>query len=354
MLQNPDFLVPDLQWCAREVPQWQDHPAAEFFYNSMLATDGAAHERLRRLVVRGFSARRVAALGERVEQLTTELLDGFAEAAAGGSADFQQLVALPLPIAVVGELIGVPRADQGRFHRLGEDAERLLEPVRSPADWARADRAVLELRAYFADLLRERRARPADDLASTLVAQHTAGGSDLAEHELADTLLLVFLAGFATTAGLLGLTVFALLTHPDELALVRLRPELAPAAVEESLRWDTPVPMTERIAAKELRVGGVLLPAGASVITVLAAANRDPDRHPDPDTFSVRRRDPGGLSFSAGAHYCLGAALGRREGVALVRQLFDRFPGLALAGPPTRRPGDGLRVFEHLPLATTG
>ncbi|KQV14660.1 hypothetical protein ASE03_23500 [Kitasatospora sp. Root187] len=361
VLANPDFLVPDLEWCAREVPDWPDHPAAEFFYTSMLASNGAAHDRLRRLVVRDFSARRIAALGGAVEKITAELLDSFADAtSSGGDADFQELVASPLPVAVVGELIGVPRADQGRFRRLGEDAGRLLEPVRTPADWARADRAVTALRAYFTALLRERRARPADDLASTLVAlygteetaEDTSGDPDLTERELVDTLILVFVAGFETTTGMLGLTVFALLTHPDQWALLRQRPELVPAALEESLRWDTPVPMTERIAARPVEVGGVLLPAGASVITVLAAANRDPAWHPDPDIFTVRRPGIRVLSFSAGAHYCLGAALARLEGAALLHQLLDRFPGLTLSGrPPARRSGAGLRAFEHLPLA---
>ncbi|WP_405016317.1 cytochrome P450 [Kitasatospora sp. NBC_00070] len=323
----------------------------------MLATNGPAHDRLRRLVIRDFSARRIAALGGAVEKITAELLDAFADATcAGGTADFQELVASPLPVAVVGELIGVPREDQARFRRLGEDAGRLLEPVRSPEDWARADRAVTALREYFTTLLRERRARPADDLASTLVALHRAegpaGDGELTERELVDTLILVFVAGFETTTGLLGLTVFALLGHPEQWELLRRRPELVPAALEESLRWDSPVPMTERIAARPVEVGGVRLPAGASVITVLAAANRDPDRHPDPDTFTVRRPEIRVLSFSAGAHYCLGAALARLEGATLLHHLLDRFPGLTLSErPPTRRSGAGLRAFEHLPLA---
>ncbi|WP_441248385.1 cytochrome P450 [Kitasatospora sp. McL0602] len=361
---NPDFHVPDLEWCEQTVPAWREHPAADFFYSSLLATNGAAHDRLRRLVGRRFTARRVAELSSTVEKTTAELLDGFADAtAAGGVADFQELVGYPLPAAVVGGLVGVPRADEARFRQLGADAGRLLEPVRTPEDWARADRAVEALREYFADLLHRRRTHPADDLATSLLARcapATAArpaDSDedpLTERELVDILVLVFVAGFETTTGLLGTAVHALLTHPDQLALVRRQPELAAAAVEESLRWDGPVPMTERIATRPSEVGGVLIPAGASITTVLAAGNRDPEQHPDPDTFTVRRQDIRVLSFSAGAHYCLGAALARLEGAALIRQLVGRFPGLALAGEPTRRSGVGLRSFERLPLATTG
>ena len=354
VLANSDFLVPDLEWCDRELPDWREHPAADFFYTSMLGSNGARHERLRRLVAPGFTPRRVAGLRATVEKISAELLDGFADAlAGGGTADFQDLVGYPLPVAVVGELIGVPRGDQAQFRALGQGASRLLEPVRTAEDWARADQAVLALREYFAGLLRERRARPADDLASALLLMRDADQGRLTERELVDTLVLVFVAGFETATGMLGLTVFALLTHPDQAALVREDPGLVPAAVEESLRWDGPVLMTERIAARPVEVGGVVIPAGGSVTTVFGAANRDPARHPDPDAFTVRRPDVRVLSFSAGAHYCLGAALARVEGAVLIGQLLARFPDLGQAGQPVRRASIGLRSFDVLPLART-
>ncbi|WP_051967464.1 cytochrome P450 [Kitasatospora mediocidica] len=321
----------------------------------MLGSNGERHERLRRLVAAGFSARRVAGLRGAVEKVSGELLDGFAdELSGGGTADFQELVGSPLPVAVVGELIGVPREEQGQFRELGKEASRLLEPVRSAEDWARADRAVVALREYFGALLRERRARPADDLASTLLQMRDADDSRLTERELVDTLLLVFVAGFETVTGMLGLTVFALLTHPGQAALVRAEPALVPAAVEESLRWDAPALMTERITARPVRVGGLAIPEGASVTTVLGAANRDPERHPEPDVFSVRRADVKPLSFSAGAHHCLGAALARMEGAVLIGQLLERFPDLGQAGRPVRRASITLRSFDELPLARTG
>ncbi len=355
VLVNPDFLVPDLDWFVRQEHDGRDHPAADFFYSSMLGANTVGHERLRRPVARAFSARRTAALLATVEKITEESLDRFADATSdGGAANFQELVGYPLPVAVVGDLIGVPREEQAQFRRLGEGASRLLEPIRTAEDWARADQAVVALREYFTDLLRRRRSRPAEDLASTLLEELGAGELPLTERELVDLLLLVFVAGFETTTGLLGLTVFALLTHPQQLAEVRRDPGLVPGAVEESLRWDAPVLMTERIADRALLVGGVAVPAGASVTTVLAAANRDPARHPDPDTFLVRRQDSKVLSFGAGAHYCLGAALARLEGAALVERLLARFPALTLAGPPVRRAAVNLRTFEDLPLATTG
>ncbi|GAA2149019.1 cytochrome P450 [Kitasatospora kazusensis] len=355
VLADPGFVVPDRSWLVRERPEWLGYPAADFFYSSLLGTNADAHARLRRPLAGAFGVRRVAALTAGVEKLGEELLDRFADATSdGGAADFQELVGYPLPVAVVGELIGVPREEQGQFQRLGRGAARLLEPVRTEDDWARADAAVAELREYFAGLLRERRARPAEDLASALAARPGAAGPALTERESADLLLLVLVAGFETTAGLLGLSVFALLTHPEQLALLRADPALLPGAVEESLRWDGPVLMTERLAAEPVRVGGVPVPAGGSVTTVLGAGNRDPQRYPDPDAFLVRRPDVRVLSFGAGPHYCLGAALARLEGVVLLERLLARFPALGLAGPPVRRDSASLRSFDHLPLVTTG
>ncbi|MER8184407.1 cytochrome P450 [Kitasatospora sp. NPDC094015] len=355
VLTGPAFLVPDRAWCAREVPDQRGRPGADFFYSSLLGTNGAEHARHRRLIVGAFGARQVAALQATTEKITDELLDGFADAtASGGTADFQELVGRPLPVALVGALIGVPGAEQGRLEQLGRGAGRLLEPLRSPEDWARADRAVTELRAYFTGLLAERRAAPADDLASALLDQCRAVDPPPTDLELADLLLLVFVAGFETTTGLLGTAVHALLTHPEQLALVRQDRALVPAAVEEALRWDSPVLMTERLAARPVTVAGVPIPAGGSVTAVLAAANRDPQRHPDPDAFSVRRPDHRALSFGHGPHHCPGAALATAEGTTLIARMLDRFPALTLAGPPVRRDAVALRSFDVLPLATTG
>lgn len=355
VLADPGFVVPDRAWLFRERPAWAARPAADFFYSSLLGTNGVGHERLRRPVQRAFSARRVATLAASVAEHVDALLDRFADATAHGAvADFQALVGYSLAVTAVGELIGVPRADQERFHRLGREAARLLEPVRTAADWERADQAVVELRAYFAALLAERRARPGEDLASGLQAHPDLAEPALSGQELADLLLLVFVAGFETTVGLLGTSVFALLTHPDQLALLRADPGLLPGAVEESLRWDGPVLMTERLAACPMEVGGVSVPPGGSVTTVLGAANRDPARYRDPDAFLVRRPDVRVLSFGAGAHHCLGAGLARLEGAVLLERLFARFPALALADAPVRRESACLRSFDVLPLAATG
>ncbi|WP_051811866.1 cytochrome P450 [Kitasatospora sp. MBT63] len=355
VLTGPEFLVPDRQWCAEAFPDQRARPAAEFFYSSLLGTNGPDHSRLRGLVAGALGARQVAALQATAEKITEELLDAFADAtSSGGTANFQELVGRPLPVTLIGTLIGVPRAEQGRFERMGRGASRLLEPVRTPEDWARADRAVVELREFFGALLRERRARPAEDLASALLEQRHAVEPPPTDRELADLLLLLFVAGFETTTALLGTTVHTLLSHPGEFALVRDDPALVPAAIEESLRWDSPVLLTERIAARPVEVAGVQVPRGGSVTTVLAAANRDPGRHPEPDRFTVRRPDNKALSFSAGRHHCPGATLARTEAAALLGRLVRRFPDLALAGPPVRRSALTLRSFDDLPLATTG
>ncbi|MEU3708547.1 cytochrome P450 [Streptomyces catenulae] len=348
VLTDTAYRTPDLTWCEENLPDWREHPAADFFYSSMLRANGADHTRLRRLAGKGLTPRRVTALRDAVERITDGLLDDLADATSdGGAANFQELVGYPLPVAVVGELLGVPEADGARFRALGSDASRLLEPVRTPEDWERADRAVEQLRGYFLELAERRRQEPADDLATALALENAG---TLTEHELVDTLLLVFVAGFETTTGLLGLAVHALLRHPEQLARLAADPGLVPQAVEEALRWDTPVQMTERIAGRTGVIGGVPVPEGANVTTVLTAANRDPALHPDPHRFDVTRTGSRVLSFSGGPHYCLGAALARLEGAVALRRLLARFPRLASAGDPVRRESFSLRVFEDLPV----
>ncbi|MDG5809327.1 cytochrome P450 [Streptomyces ossamyceticus] len=354
VLTDTAFRTPDLSWCEEHLPDWRDHPAADFFYASMFRANHPDHSRLRRLVNAGFTPRRVAALQSAVEDLTDGYLDALADASAHGRAvNFQELVGYPLPVAVAGELIGVPAADRPRFRRLGSDASRLLKPVRSPEDWARADAAVTELRAYFEELLQRRRREPREDLATVLL-EAQEGQERLTRRELVDTLLLVFVTGFETATATLGLVTHALLTHPDQRDLVTGDPELAAQAVEEALRWDSPVLMTERIATERTEIAGVTIPVGANVTTVLTAANRDPAQFPDPHRFDVRRSGTKVLSFGAGPHYCLGAALARLEGTVAVRRLFARFPELAVSGVPVRRESYSLRVYENLPLTAHG
>ncbi len=353
VLTDPGFAVPDLTWCESELPDWREHPAADFFYSSMLRCNEPDHGRLRRLVSGAFTARRVAVLQRAVEEITDRLLDDLADAVSEhGRANFQNVVGYPLPVAVIGELIGVPASDQAQFWQLGRDAGRLLEPVRSADDWQRADAAVKQLRDYFRELAAKRSRQPADDLVSALLPMVRDDGR-LTRKELTDTLLLVFVAGFETTTSMLALTVHALLTHPDELARLRSAPHLLPNTVEESLRWDTPVRMTERIATSATSIGGVPVPAGGNVTTVLTAANRDPEQFPDPHRFDVSRSGSKVLSFSAGPHYCLGAALARLEGAVVIGKLLTRFAHIALAAAPERRESLSLRAYENLPITTS-
>jgi cytochrome P450 len=320
----------------------------DFLSRSMIGTDPPQHTRLRRLVSKAFTARRVEGLRPRVQEITDALLDRITPR---GSADLVAEFGLPLPITVIGELLGVPETDRDRFREWTD--EMLDRPFDPGSDLALVTAARERMHGYLADLVAAKRARPADDLLTDLV-EATDEGERLDTQELLAMTFLLLIAGYVTTVSLIGNGTLALLRHPEQLDRLRADLSLVPQAVEELLRFDGPVnPGLTRFALEDLEIGGVRIPRGEMVLLAIAAADRDPRRYPDPDRLDVGAVDPGHLAFGHGMHYCLGAPLARLEGQIAFTAMLTRLPGLALAAreDELRWTGGGvLRSLRELPV----
>jgi cytochrome P450 len=331
----------DAQW-----DDWRDNRAVALFADSMLRSNPPQHTRMRRLAAGVFTARRVGALREVIAAQVAEALDGLA--ALEGPVDLVTHLAYPLPIGVITALLGVPGEDRARFRRLAEALTGVLEVRWTEQESRLAHEAALELEDYFGRLVALRRARPRDDLVSALAAAHEAGGEQLSGAELLGNLALLLVAGFETTTNLLANGVVLLLDHPAHARRLREDGALAAAYVEEILRLDSPVQLTERYTSRPVVLGGVTVPADAELVLLLGAANRDPRRFGDPDVFDPDRPRNAPLSFGAGAHYCLGAPLARLEAQVALPELLRRFPGMAPAARPVRRPRMNLRGWADV------
>jgi cytochrome P450 len=320
----------------------------DFLSRSMIGTDPPEHTRLRRLVSKAFTARRVEGLRPRVEEITDALLDRISPR---GNADLVADFGLPLPITVIGELLGIPEADRDRFREWTD--EMLDRPFDPGSDLALVAAARERMHGYLADLVAAKRARPADDLLTDLV-EATDEGERLDAQELLAMTFLLLIAGYVTTVSLIGNGTLALLRQPEQLDRLSADPSLVPQMVEELLRFDGPVnPGLTRFALEDLEIGGVRIPRGDMVMLAIAAADRDPRRFPDPDRLDVGAADRGHLAFGHGLHYCLGAPLARLEGQVAFTALLTRLPGLALAAreDELRWTGGGvLRGLRELPV----
>lgn len=326
---------------------------------SLLFLNPPDHTRLRGLVSKAFTPRTVERLRPQIAELVDDLLD---DVPTGEVVDMMEALAFKLPVAVISRMIGVPPDDWPRFREAMRKLTVLLEPVVSDEEIVPAFEAQEELETYFRGLVAARRATPQDDLLSELIAVQD-GTDKLAELELISTVILLFGAGFETTTNLIGNGLLALLRHPDQLNW--LRGALADSAggdasamrsaVEELLRYDSPVQFDGRQAFEDVEIAGVPVPAGTEVITVLGSANRDPSHFSDPDTLDLRRDEGPPMSFASGIHFCLGAALARAEGQIVFDRLFDRFPSIELAtDAPTFRNRITLRGLESLPVVLGG
>jgi len=309
----------------------------------LLSADPPQHTRLRGLITRSFTMRRVEELRPRVQQITDELLDAMLPL---GRADLVESLSYPLPITVICELLGVPDMDRAEFRKLSTEA---VAPSSSGSEYD----AFVRLAEYLGDLIEDKRcAGPSSDLLSDLIRTTAEDGDRLSPQELRGMAFILLIAGHETTVNLLTSGVHALLTHPDQLAALRADMTLLDGAIEEMLRYEGPVENgTFRFAAESLDIAGTHVVKGDGVMVGLTAADRDAGRFPAPDRFDIRRDSRGHLAFGHGIHYCLGAPLARLEARTAIRTLLERAPGLALDGPPGDwLPGMLMRGMRSLPV----
>jgi cytochrome P450 len=351
---SEDYEVADAAWFDANRPDWRGHPLLFHVHSTTAGDEAPEHSRLRRLVSRAFTGRRIDSLRPFVAELTDRLLDELAERAdQGGPVDLQEAIGLPVSIAVMARLLGVPDEDLPPFLPWVRKCAVMFEIAVTPVELAEGDLAYGAMREYFTALVARRREQPRDDLTSALIAADD-DGDRLSRTELLDTLCFLFAAGFETTAGMVGNAVVALDREPAQRrALLADLSGRLPAAIEELARVDGSIQMTRRVAARDLELQGVPIPAGTSVVVLLGAANRDPEFFPDPDTLDLARTGSRPLGFGLGPHYRLGAALVRMELEEVLGRLYTRFPGLRPAGPPERAEGLALRRYRTVPVALT-
>jgi cytochrome P450 len=290
-----------------------------------------------------------------VAALADRLADGVADAGSDGSpVDLIASYAEPLPVQVIAELLGVPQADWPLLRPWSNAIVKMYEYAVTREQRVAAETAAREFVDYLRGLLAQRRRAPGDDLVSSLLAETDAEGGRLSEDELVTTCTLLLNAGHEATVNVVGNGVTALLSHPDELAALRADARLVPGAVEELTRYDSPLQLFERTAAADTRVADVVVETGTKIAALLGAANRDPAVFDDPDRFDVTRTDNPHLGFGAGIHFCVGAPLARLELQSSLATLLRRFPSLALAAQPERRPEFVIRGVRTLPVTIRG
>ncbi len=315
---------------------------------SLLFLNPPDHTRLRGLVSRAFTPRRIDGMRESIIELTEECLDNLADR---GEADAIDILGY-LPVNVIGELVGVPREDWSHFRQLVTVATANIEPAATLDELKAATVAFEEMWTYFRALVAERRGHPRQDLISALLEVEEAGDR-LSEDELISTTILLFSAGMETTQNLIGNGLGALFKNPEQQDRLWNEPALVASAVEEMLRWDSPVLLDGRTALEPAEVAGHHVEAGQGVITLLGAANRDPDQFSDPDQFDIARNEGPPLSFASGIHYCLGANLARAEGQEIFAGLIRRFSRVDQAGPLDQRGRLTLRGYKDVPVLVT-
>lgn len=318
---------------------------------SMLVADPPEHTRYRKLVTRAFSARAIAALRPRIEQIAEDLLDDMASAASGSSTvDLVSHYASLLPATVIAEILGAPVQMRRQFLDWGAGAALSLDVGLSYPDFRRSELDIAALHRWMLGHFADIRRAPRDDVLSTLVTAHDQEDR-LTSDELSSIAMLLLAAGFETTVNLLGNGAVLLMRHPDQLDLLLGQPQGWVNAVEEILRYESPVQRTGRVASQDTEVARRQVPAGSFIVLLLGGANRDPAVFPDPHRFDVQRANAAqNLAFSSGIHYCIGATLARLEGEVGLRALFRRFPDISLADAPRRRPTRVLRGYDTIPV----
>jgi cytochrome P450 len=319
---------------------------------TMLSLDPPAHTRMRNLVNKAFTPRVVERIRPHIRDLAGELFDSLPER---GSMDMIADLAVPLPVIVIAEVLGVPAADRGRFKQWSTDIANTLAGPFQPADaLERAQKSSLEIADYFRGQIALRRQEPREDLLSALVAAEEQGDL-LSEDEMISTCILLLLAGNETTTNLIGNGTLALLENPEELAKLEADPSLLGRAIDEMLRFDSPAQMTSRIVAEDLEFQGSAMENGQVVLAVLGAANHDPEHFDDPDRFDISRPPNRNLAFGHGIHYCIGAPLAFAEAQIAFETLLERFPHPTAAfETPDWGPSFILRGLRSLRIRSPG
>ncbi|RXH29202.1 MULTISPECIES: cytochrome P450 [Bradyrhizobium] len=329
-----------------------DEPVFRSMSHWMLQADPPDHTRLRGLVVKAFTARRVEDMRPRIQEIVDQAIDAVIDR---GHMDLIEDFAFRLPVTIICDMLGIPEDHREVFYKSSRDGGRLLDPVPlTPEEIKKGNEGNLMAQMYFQQLFELRRKNPADDLTTQLV-QAEEDGNKLTNEELTANIILLFGAGHETTVNLIGNGLLALHRNPDQLALLKARPELMEGAIEEFLRYDSSVQMTGRVALEEIEdLGGKRIPKGETVLCLLGSANRDPSVYPDrPDRLDVTRQNVKPLSFGGGIHFCLGAQLARIEAEIAIATLLRRLPDLRIddVENPEWRPTFVLRGLKRLPAS---
>jgi len=346
VLRDPAVRHEDYAEIAAVLPQWLEHPSLTESEDWILNLDPPRHTRIRSLMSRAFTARRVAALEPAIAAMTDQLLDAMSGA---GPVEFMQDFAYLLPVTVICELIGIPESDRAEFRPLARAVTTIFD-FTDLGDLAEADKATARLLEYFTGLAAQRRASPRDDLLSALVAVAGSDDGRLSDAELTRNLILLLVAGFETTTNLLGNGLHIVLHDPALAVSLRSGDIPVAAFIEEVLRYDSPVQAASNRISPGQEVGGLVIEPGEHLMPLVGAGNRDPRKFSAPGRFDPLRSEGSPLSFGGGAHFCLGAALARLEASVAFPRLLARFPRLALAGEPARRPSLVLRGYDTLPV----
>ncbi|MGF1340763.1 cytochrome P450 [Streptomyces flavovirens] len=349
VLRSREWLEPDKRWREKQGPgtRW-NAPSSREMSSTLPALNPPDHTRVRR-AAGAFDRTTIERLGRTVERVTDGLLDSLEERLRSGEADFVTTVGEELPVAAIGDWLGLPSADLPHLRDLTHDQVFTQELLPSASQLALSDAATAELRSYFTDLVRQRRERPGDDPVSRWIETWDAmePDRDKADEGVYFLALFVLLAALETTANMLSTTTLLLVEHPEWWDRLAADPDLVPGFVEEALRYDAPTHVISRIAARDCVLDGTEIRKDEMVHLMVGAAHRDPARHSDPDRFDPLRT-PGHLAFSGGIHYCLGAPLARMEAHVLLGRLVGRLPRLALARRPSWAPRVAFRRLLNL------
>ncbi len=334
----------DVDMVLRDHRRFSKDDGQEDEYRSMLHHDPPDHTRLRSLVSKAFTPRAVRELHPRVRRIVDELLE---DLDGKDRFDLIESLAFPLPVTVIAEMLGVPSEDMDRFNVWSNDISLTIEPSLRDDQIRRVERASEELYAYFESIIEQRRGEPQDDMITTLLNAEDEGDR-LTHEELLGTLVLLLVAGNETTRNLIGNGMRALLKHPDQLRKLRDNPDLLDSAINELLRYDSPVQLDGRLVHNDVEVAGHQIHAGQRILCAIGAANRDPSAFTEPDKLDIERNESSHIAFGRGIHHCLGAPLAMLEARAAFSALLDRFSHIELVSEPVYREQVVLRGVAEL------